>query len=222
MLVATGLYWRRLDVPGIDKVTGAGVYYGAATTEALSCQDEEVFVVGGANSAGQAAMHFSRYAKQVTMLVRGPGLASTMSQYLIDQIESTPSIRILPNTEVVEVFGEERLEEITLLDRETKQRRRIPGTLLFIFIGAQPQTEWLQGSLCLDLHGFVMTGPNLRHNGALPQRWPLPRDPYLLETSTPGVFAAGDTRSGSVKRVASGVGEGSVVVQFVHHYLATL
>jgi thioredoxin reductase (NADPH) len=222
VLLATGLAWRRLDIPGIDQVTGAGVYYGAATTEALSCKDEEVFVVGGANSAGQAAMHFSRYARQVTMLVRGSGLAATMSQYLIDQIAGTPNIRVLAQTEVVAVHGEDHLEEITLLDRSTQERRRIPGKLLFIFIGAQPRTDWLRGGLCLDSHGFVMTGPSLRHNGALTQRWPLQRDPFLLETSIPGVFAAGDTRSGSVKRVASGVGEGSVVVQFVHHYLATL
>lgn len=222
VLLATGLAWRRLDVPGMERVTGAGVYYGAATTEALSCQDEEVFVVGGANSAGQAAMHFSRYASQVTMLVRGPGLAATMSQYLIDQIAATPNIRVYANTEVVEVHGQEHLEEITLLDRQTKEQRRIAGRLLFIFIGAQPRTDWLRGQLCLDAHGFVMTGPSLKLNGALPKRWPVQRDPYLLETSVPGVFSAGDTRSGSVKRVASGVGEGSVVVQFVHHYLSTL
>jgi len=222
VLIATGLAWRRLDVPGMERLQGSGVYYGAAITEALSCQDEDVYVIGGANSAGQAAMHFSQYATRVYMLVRGEGLAVTMSRYLIDQIESRPNIEVLARTEVVEAHGKEHLEEITLLDNQTKAARRVATRLLFIFIGAQPCTGWLKGQLCMDEHGYVRTGPSLKADGKLTRNWPLKRDPYLLETSIPGVFAAGDTRSGSVKRVASGVGEGSVVVQFVHHYLATI
>jgi thioredoxin reductase (NADPH) len=222
VLVATGLAWRRLDVPGMERLRGSGVYYGAAITEALSCQDEDVYVIGGANSAGQAAMHFSQYAGRVRMLVRGDGLAATMSQYLIDQIASRPNIEVLPHTQVVEAHGEEHLEEITLFDSQTNSTTRVPASLLFIFIGAQPCTTWLQGQVCMDEHGYIRTGSNLKSEGKLTRQWPLKRDPYLLETSIPGVFAAGDTRSGSVKRVASGVGEGSVVVQFVHHYLATI
>ncbi|MDX2267344.1 MAG: FAD-dependent oxidoreductase [Bryobacter sp.] len=222
LLVATGLSWRRLNIPNLDRLTGAGVYYGAASTEALSCKDSHVYVVGGANSAGQAAMHFSQYADKVTMLVRGIGLAATMSQYLIDQIAATPNIEVLPHTEVAAVDGREQLEQITLLDKLNGQQRTLDASLLFIFIGAQPTTGWLQGQLCLDAQGFIRTGPSLRREGVLPARWPVSRDPFLLETSVPGIFAAGDTRSGSVKRVASGVGEGSVVVQFVHQYLATL
>ena len=196
----------------MERLRGSGVYYGAAITEALSCQDEEVYVIGGANSAGQAAMHFSQYAKRVRMIVRGEGLAATMSQYLIDQIASRPNIEVLAHTEVVEAHGEEQLAELTLLDNQTQQTRRVPAQLLFIFIGAQPCTSWLTGQICMDEHGYVRTGPALKADGKLTRNWPLKRDPYLLETSIPGVFAAGDTRSGSVKRVASGVGEGSVVV----------
>ena len=222
VLIATGLSWRRLDVPGMDRLTGAGIYYGAATTEAPSCQDEHVYVVGGANSAGQAAMHFSQYAKQVNMLVRGDGLSATMSQYLIDQISNTPNIKVIGQTEVTEAHGTDRLEAITLSNRKTGETQQVPASLLFIFIGAQPRTDWLAGTVCLDEFGYIRTGPSLKKDGLVTNRWPLKRDPYLLETSLPGVFAAGDTRSGSVKRVASGVGEGSVVVQFVHHYLGGL
>lgn len=222
VLIATGLAWRRLDVPGMERLRGSGVYYGAAITEALSCQDEDVYVIGGANSAGQAAMHFSQYARRVRMVVRGEGLAATMSQYLIDQIAGRPNIEVLSRTEVMEAHGEEHLEELTLFNNVTKNTERVPASLLFIFIGAQPCTGWIQGQVCMDEHGYVRTGPSLKADGKLTRNWPLKRDPYLLETSIPGVFAAGDTRSGSVKRVASGVGEGSVVVQFVHHYLATI
>ncbi len=221
LLVATGLAWRRLDVPGIDRLTGAGVYYGAATTEALNCREEHVYVVGGANSAGQAAMHFSQYAAKVTMLVRGQGLAATMSQYLIDQIAATPNISVESQCEVVGVEGGEQLESISIRHRESGAVETVAAKLLFIFIGAQPCTEWLKGALCLDAQGYIRTGAQLKREGQITVRWPTARDPYLLETSIPGVFAAGDTRSGSVKRVASGVGEGSVVVQFVHQYLAS-
>ena len=222
VLLATGLSWRRLSIPSIDRLTGAGIYYGAATTEAPSCQNEEVFVVGGANSAGQAAMHFAHYARKVTMLVRGDGLAATMSQYLINQITATPKIEVIPHTEVVGVDGVEKLETITLQNRNTGDTSTVSANMLFIFIGAQPRTDWLKSTLCLDERGFVRTGPALKKDGQVTRRWPLVREPMLLETSMPGVFAAGDTRSGSVKRVASGVGEGSVVIQFVHHFLAGL
>ncbi len=222
LLISTGLAWRRLRVPNLERLTGAGVYYGAATTEALSCKEQHVYVVGGANSAGQAAMHFSNYAKRVTMLVRGEGLAATMSQYLIDQIASTPNIEVLSHTEVVAVDGSEQLETITLANKRSGEQSIVPANLLFIFIGAQPCTEWLSSSLCLDNQGYIRTGPQLKRDGVMTVRWPVARDPYLLETSIPGVFAAGDTRSASVKRVASGVGEGSVVVQFVHQYLASV
>lgn len=222
LLISTGLAWRRLSVPNLERLTGAGVYYGAATTEALSCREQHVYVVGGANSAGQAAMHFSNYAKRVTMLVRGEGLAATMSQYLIDQITATPNIDVLSHTEVVAVDGGEQLETITLLDKRSGEQSIVPANLLFIFIGAQPCTEWLSAAICLDNQGYIRTGPQLKRDGVMTVRWPVARDPYLLETSIPGVFAAGDTRSSSVKRVASGVGEGSVVVQFVHQYLASV
>lgn len=222
LLISTGLTWRRLQVPNLDRLTGAGVYYGAATTEALSCREQHVYVVGGANSAGQAAMHFSHYAKRVTMLVRGEGLAATMSQYLIDQIAATPNIEVLSHTEVVAVDGGEQLESITLRNKQNGESVTMPANLLFIFIGAQPCTEWLNGAVCLDPQGYIRTGSQLKRDGVMTVRWPVPRDPFLLETSIPGVFAAGDTRSASVKRVASGVGEGSVVVQFVHQYLASV
>ena len=222
VLLATGLSWRRLNIPNMDRLTGAGIYYGAATTEAPSCQDEEVYVVGGANSAGQAAMHFSRYAQKVRMLVRGDGLSATMSHYLIDQISSTPNIEVISQTEVIGVDGGEKLESITLANRKSGEEVSVPASMLFIFIGAQPRTDWLKGNLCLDQHGFILTGSQLKKEGKITSNWPLSRDPLLLETSIPGVFAAGDTRSGSVKRVASGVGEGSVVVQFVHQFLAGL
>lgn len=222
VLLATGLSWRRLQIENIDRLTGAGVYYGAATTEAPGCANEEVFVVGGANSAGQAAMHFSSYARKVNILVRGDGLSATMSQYLIDQINATPNIEVISFTEVTAVDGGEQLETITTTHRKTGESQTIPANLLFIFIGAQPRTEWLHGSLCLDQHGFIRTGPQLKKDGRITSNWPLPRDPMLPETSMPGVFAAGDVRSGSVKRVASSVGEGSVVVQFVHHFLGGL
>jgi thioredoxin reductase (NADPH) len=208
VLIATGVAWRKLDVPGTDRLAGAGVYYGAAMTEAISCRDEEVFVVGGANSAGQAAMHLSKFASHVTMLVRGPSLAATMSQYLIDQIAATPNITVRCHACVVEAHGE---------TRET-----LPTKSLFIFIGAQPHTDWLAGKLERDEHGFILSGPDLLHDGHKPRGWTSEREPFLLETSTPGIFVAGDVRHGSVKRVASGVGEGSIAVQFMHQYLSKL
>jgi len=220
VVLATGVQWRKLDVPGMDRLQDAGVYYGAASTEALSCRDEEVYIVGGANSAGQAAMFFSKYAKRVVMLVRGPSLSATMSQYLIDQITQTPNIQVEVNTHVTEVHGENHLEEISLLCEKTAEKSRIPASALFIFIGAEPKTAWLNGTVQRDAKGFILTGTDLLKNGKPPKEWNADRDPYLLETSIPGVFAAGDVRCGSAKRVASGVGEGSVAVQFVHQYLS--
>jgi thioredoxin reductase (NADPH) len=220
LLLAMGVQWRSLDVPGMDRLQGAGVYYGGGTTEALSCKDETVYVVGGANSAGQAAMHFSKYAAKVVMLIRGASLTATMSYYLIEQIEKTPNIEVCSRSVVAGVFGEQRLECISVQNTETGATRQLPASSLFIFIGAQPRTEWLDGVVMRDKLGFVLSGPDLLIDGKRPKSWTLERDPSLLETSVPGIFAVGDVRHGSVKRVASGVGEGAVVVQFIHQYLA--
>ncbi|MDQ3255634.1 MAG: FAD-dependent oxidoreductase, partial [Acidobacteriota bacterium] len=220
LLIATGVQWRKLDVPGIDRLTGAGVYYGAAMTEAISCQDEDVYVVGGANSAGQAAMFFSKYARRVVMLVRGESLAASMSQYLIEQIKQTPNIQVEYNMQVREVHGEERLESITTHCAASGETNTAPAASLFIFIGAMPHTEWLDGVVMRDERGFILSGPDLMREGKRPRGWTLDRDPFLLETSVPGVFVVGDVRRGSVKRVASGVGEGSVVVSFIHQHLS--
>lgn len=222
VLISTGVSWRKLDVPGTERLAGAGVYYGAAMTEAIACRDEEVFVVGGANSAGQAAMHLSKYARKVTMLVRGVSLAATMSQYLIDQIAATSNITVRCRVNVVEAHGADHLEAITIADAEAKTNETLPTKSLFIFIGAQPHTEWLAGKLARDEHGFILAGPDLLHDGHKPKGWSLERAPFLLETSVPGVFVAGDVRHGSVKRVASSVGEGSIAVQFIHQYLSKL
>jgi thioredoxin reductase (NADPH) len=228
LLVATGVSYRKLDVPGIDALTGAGVYYGAAMTEAISCRDEDVYIVGGANSAGQAAMFFARYASKVVMLVRGGSLAKGMSQYLVDQIEKTPAIEVRLHATVAAVRGEESLREIDVRadgdgsDGNGKVET-FRASALFIFIGAQPRTDWLEGVVQRDERGFILSGPQLlREGGRRPAGWPLDRDPFLLETSVPGIFVAGDVRHGSIKRVASGVGEGSIAVSFIHEYLGSL
>jgi thioredoxin reductase (NADPH) len=220
LMVATGVQWRRLDAPGIDRLQGAGVYYGGGATEALSCKGENVYVVGGANSAGQAAINFAKYADRVVLLVRGEGLAATMSQYLIDQIEHTPNIQLWTHASIAEVHGNKRLEEISVLCSDTNKTERVPASSIFIFIGALPRTDWLAGLVERDDRGFILTGPDLIRDGARPKGWSLDRDPFLLETNIPGIFAVGDVRHGSVKRVASGVGEGSVAVQFIHQYLS--
>jgi thioredoxin reductase (NADPH) len=218
LLVATGVEYRKLDVPGAEALTGRGVYYGAALTEALSCRDEDIYLVGGGNSAGQAAVYFAQYARSVTVLVRGEGLAESMSQYLIDQIHAIPNITVLTRTRVGAVEGEEHLERITLAcDAET---RMVPATSLFIFIGAVPRTEWLGDLVERDEFGFILTGPDLPRADGRVSGWPLARDPYLLETNVPGILCAGDVRHQSVKRVASAVGEGAIAVQFTHRYLA--
>ncbi|HUB01931.1 MAG TPA: FAD-dependent oxidoreductase [Terriglobales bacterium] len=220
LMVATGVQWRRLEAPGIEKFQGAGVYYGGGATEALSCKGEIIYVVGGANSAGQAAMNFAKYADKVVMLVRSDGLASTMSQYLIDQIKETPNIQIWSHASVAEVHGDTHLEEISVLCSDTDKVERVPASAMFIFIGALPRTDWLAGLVERDDHGFLLTGPDLIREGQRPKGWTLDRDPFLLETNVPGIFGVGDVRHGSVKRVASGVGEGSVAVQFIHQYLS--
>ncbi|QDL06873.1 fused response regulator/thioredoxin-disulfide reductase [Brasilonema octagenarum UFV-E1] len=222
LMLALGVSWRRLDIPGLDRLTGAGVYYGAAQAEAMSCQDEDVYIVGGANSAGQAAMYFSRYAKHVTMLIRGDSLTKSMSQYLIDQIAQTLNITVKTHTSVREAKGETSLESITIHNSLTGETQTVPATSLFIFIGAVPRTEWLDGVIERDQHGYIITGPDLQKDGQRIKGWTLERDPFLLETNIPGVFAVGDVRHGSVKRVASGVGEGSICVQFVHRYLSNV
>src|SRR5580698_3711278 len=218
VLLAPGVQYRKLDIPGADRLTGRGIYYGAALVEALGCQGEEVFMVGGANSAGQAALHFARYATKVTMLVRGVGLSATMSKYLIDEIVRTSNIVVDANTQVLEALGDEHLAELRL--RNPSGEVEVAASMLFVFIGAAPVTAWLPPSIMRDEKGFILAGPDLRKDGKLPEIWTEKRDPFLLETSVPGVFVAGDVRAGSVKRVASAVGEGSIAVQFMHQYLA--
>jgi thioredoxin reductase (NADPH) len=220
LLLAMGVQWRSMNIPGIEKFQGAGVYYGGGTSEALSCKGETVYIIGGANSAGQAAMHFSKFADKVIMLVRGESLASTMSHYLIEQIEKTPNIDVWPQTVVTDVHGDARLDAITVKRGSSGEPQKVPASSLFIFIGAQPRTEWLGDLILRDERGFILSGPDLLRDGKRPDSWTLDRDPGLLETNVPGIFVVGDVRHGSVKRVASGVGEGAVVVQFMHQYLA--
>jgi thioredoxin reductase (NADPH) len=222
VLIATGVSYRKLDVPGIERVQGAGVYYGAAMTEAVSCKGEDIYIVGGANSAGQAAVFFAQHARRVVMLVRGNSLAAGMSQYLIEQIQQTSNIAVELNSQVVEAFGEEHLEAISIYCATSKETNKVAANSLFIFIGAMPGTEWLAGVLEREEKGFLLSGPDLMRDGKPPNSWPLERDPWLLEASVPGIFLAGDVRYRSVKRVASGVGEGANAVQFVHQYLSTV
>ena len=221
LVIATGVSVRELDVPGIESVTGAGVYYGAALSEATSYRGEHVYVIGGANSAGQGAVFLSQYAGQVSMLVRS-SLAKSMSQYLIEQIEECDNIDVQLGTEVVEVHGNNQLEAITIRDRETGETRREPTPATFVFIGAQPHTKMLGDLVELSSAGFILTGPDLFLNGKRAADWKLKRDPYLMETSVPGIFAAGDVRHGVIRRVASAVGQGSTAISFVHEYLKTV
>jgi thioredoxin reductase (NADPH) len=219
LLLATGVYWRKLALPGCDRLAGRGIYYGAAKTEALSCRDEHIYLIGGANSAGQAAMYFSLYAAKVTMLVRGESLTKSMSQYLIEQIESTDNIEVQTHVEVVAVHGENNLTGLTILNNHTGVTKEVATKSLFIFIGAKPETKWLQGLVATDPRGFIYAGADLKQSQDF-RGWNREREPFLLETSVPGIFVAGDVRHNSVKRVASGVGEGSIAIMFIHRYLA--
>lgn len=215
VLIATGVSWLKLNVPGAEKFLGSGVYYGAALAEAIACKDEEVYVVGGANSAGQAAVHFARYASKVHMLVRADSLTKSMSHYLIEQIAATPNIEVETCTEIVEMMGDGHLEQIRVRCNDGSEQVRDTSSV-FVFIGAAPKTGWLPKDVACDDRGFVLAGNDLKRDG----RRSADRDPYLLETSVPGIFVAGDVRHGSVKRAASAVGEGSIAIQFVHQYMA--
>jgi thioredoxin reductase (NADPH) len=217
-LIAVGVYYKRLTTPGVERLTGAGVYYGATMTEARAYSGENVYIVGGANSAGQAAMYFSKYAKQVTMLVRGESLKSSMSKYLIDQIAATSNIEVKACCQVLEAMGETRLSCLRICGPGGDET--VEATGLFVFIGAAPNTDWLPGTIMRDSNGFLLSGNDLKVDGKMAKSWNQPREPYLLETSVPGIFVAGDVRHGSIKRVASAVGEGSISVQFIHQYLA--
>jgi len=220
VIVATGVSYRLLEGPGLNELTGRGVYYGATASEASQCEGDDVYVVGAANSAGQATLNLARFARRVVMVVRGSSLEASMSSYLVDRIKAAPNIEVRLNGQVVSGRGDGHLEAITIADRESGATEEVPTNWLFVFIGASPRTAWLGEEVTRDDKGFIVTGPDLldRESGA---RWTLARQPYQLETSLPGVFAAGDVRLASMKRVASAVGEGAMAVSFVHGYLAT-
>jgi len=222
LIIASGVTVRELKMPGVKELTGAGVYYGAALTEAAFYRDQHVYVVGGANSAGQAAMFFSRYAKQVSMLVRGTSLAKSMSQYLIDQIDDTENIDVQVNTIVLEAYGEERLEAIRIQNKVTNEEEKVSTAAMFIFIGAVPHSEMVENIVKCNRAGFIIAGSNLIKDGKCPKHWSEKRDPFLLETSVPGIFVAGDVRQGAIRRVASAVGEGAIAVNMVHQYLKSV
>jgi thioredoxin reductase (NADPH) len=219
VILATGVSYRRLDVPGLEPLTGRGVYYGSALTEASACLGQDIYIVGGANSAGQAAVYLARHAKSVTILVRGPSLEKSMSYYLIRQIRDVPNISVRTCTSIVGASGEDHLEALTLRDTSAEAVEKVDASMLFLFIGAEPVTDWLDGVVVRDARGFVVAGPDLSVAGERPRGWELDRMPYHLETSVPGVFVAGDARAESAKRVASAVGEGALAVMLVHRYL---
>jgi thioredoxin reductase (NADPH) len=219
VVVATGVSYRELQSPGVSELTGRGVYYGSASTEAEECAGRDVYIVGGANSAGQAAVFFARTARTVTLVVRGEDLTAGMSSYLVNQLERIDNVHVRTSTVVAEAQGAEHLESLSLLHLPSNECEEVEASHLFVFIGAQPRTDWLDGVLHRDEHGFVLTGPDLVVDGTRPVGWQLERDPWPLEASIPGVFVAGDVRSDSVKRVASAVGEGAMAVTLVHRYL---
>lgn len=220
-ICSTGVKYRRLNLEREDVFTGVGVYYGAGASEAELCADEHVFVVGGGNSAGQAAMYFSKFAKKVTIVIRGDSLRRTLSQYLVDRIHSAPNIEVLARTEVVALQGDHRLQSITIRNNQTGEEQTVETRWLFLCLGGEPQTEWaVELGIARDSDGYLVTGPDLLQDGKYPKSWPLERSPFYLETNVPGLFAAGDVRHGSVKRCASAVGEGAMAVTFVHRYLA--
>ena len=219
VVLATGVAYHTLEAPGVEELTGRGIFYGSTATEAPTCAGEDVYVVGGANAAGQAAVFLARHARQVTMLVRADGLERSMSHYLIRQIRDTGNIQVRPNTSLVGASGTDHLERLRLCDTSDGTVEEVKAGYLFVFIGAAPHTEWLDGVVERDRKGFVVTGPDLLAGSRRPRGWPLDRDPYYLEASVPGVFAAGDARANSVKRVASAVGEGAMAIQLVHRYL---
>ncbi len=222
LLIATGIAFRKVDVPGVEELNGAGVYYYAPMTEALSYKNEDVYIVGGANSAGQAAMYFSKYARSVTMLVRGDSLSSNMSQYLEDQIAATKNIAVRLNTSVLEVKGTGRCETITLMNNKTCARETVPASALLFYVGAIPYTDWLGGIVERDAQGYIYSGGHFLKGGKRPNGWTPDRDPFMLETSVPGIFVAGDVRHASTKGVTSGVGEGAMAVKLIHQYLSTV
>jgi thioredoxin reductase (NADPH) len=221
IILATGVSYKQLSAPGIPELTGRGVYYGSAMSEATSCAGQDIYIVGGANSAGQAAVYFSSRSRSVTILVRGPSLEASMSYYLVQQIDTIPNIHVRTCTEVIEGSGDEHLEHLTLRNSADGTTEVVDAQFLFIFIGATPHTEWLEDVVVRDDHGFVVSGPDLPLDGQHPRGWELDRAPYHLETSVPGVFVAGDARFESAKRVASAVGEGAMAVMLVHRYLET-
>lgn len=218
VVVATGVSYKALSAPGLADLAGAGVYYGAATTEALAAEGKDVFVVGSGNSAGQGALYFAKFARSVTIVIRGDTLADHMSQYLIDQIDASEIITVLTRHRVAEARGDGRLEQIVLENLEDESTRPVDAEFLFVFVGAEPTNDWLGGALATDERGYILTGPDVLDADTA---WSLDRSPFHLEASVPGVFAAGDVRHGSIRRVAGGVGEGSTCIQLVHRYLAT-
>jgi thioredoxin reductase (NADPH) len=217
VVIATGVDWRRLEAPGLDTLLGTGVFYGAALSEAEAMTARRVVVVGGGNSAGQAAIYLARRAKTVTVVVRGQSLEESMSAYLIQEIDAAPNIDVLPGTEVVAGVGRGHLEGLNLRDNGTQQTSMVPADALFVMIGAQPRTDWLDQTVARDPRGYVLTGPDIP-----PEAWPLPRPPAFLETSLPGVFAVGDVQHDSTKRVATSVGAGAMAIRLIHNYLADL
>jgi thioredoxin reductase (NADPH) len=220
IVITTGVDYRKLEVKGIDDFTGAGIYYGAAITEASACKDKEVYIIGGGNSAGQAAMYLSKFAKRVYIIIRKESLVATMSAYLIEQIAGTSNIEVCPFTEIIEALGHNCLEKLTLINVNTKETVTKEASALYIFIGAKPYTDWIHMGIIKSKNNFIETGRDLNSYDTFAKGWKLKRDPFLLETSCPGIFAAGDVRAGAMNRVASAVGEGSMAISFVHKYLA--